>query len=47
MNKNILPMVLIIIDLVQSIVCVFHKDFVRALYWLSAGVLTATTMFMR
>ena len=46
MIKNFLPIVLIIIDLSQSIICLWQRDYARAIYWLSAGLLTGTTIFM-
>jgi hypothetical protein len=45
--KNILPCVLIVIDLVQAVVCLFQKDVPRAIYWSSAGLLTWSTVIMK
>jgi len=47
MNKNILPIILIIIDLSQSIVCLVGKDYPRVLYWLAAGLITFSTIIMK
>lgn len=42
---QILPSVLIVIDVAAALVYVFAHDFKHALYWLSAATLTATVTF--
>ena len=45
--KNILPCVLMAIDLIQAVVCLWQKDVPRAGYWASAGGITFFTMWMK
>lgn len=42
---QILPSVLIVIDVAAALVYAFANDFKHALYWLSAATLTATVTF--
>ena len=45
--RAFLPVVLVIIDFVQTGVCACYKDYARALYWFSAGLITLATIFMK
>jgi len=47
MIKMILPLVLVVIDVVQAVICLYTKDYARACYWASAGVLTISTIYMK
>ena len=42
---QILPIVMILIDLGAAIVCVWHKDYKKAVYWIAAAVLNVTVTF--
>ena len=44
-TTQILPSVLMGIDIAAGIVCACHGDVRRAVYWLAAAVLTATVTF--
>lgn len=44
--KNFFPYLLSILDLVACIGYIFCKDYVRAIYWVSASILTFTTTIM-
>jgi uncharacterized MnhB-related membrane protein len=46
MKINIFVCVIIFLDVCASIMYLIQKDFVRSIYWFSAGILSATTMFM-
>lgn len=43
--QQILPLVLIIINLCASGVCFFQKDFKKGIYWIAAAVLNITVTF--
>ncbi len=43
--EKVFPTVLIVLDVLASIVYVSHGDVRHAIYWLSAGVLTACVTF--
>lgn len=43
--EQILPLLLIIIDLLAAIVCFIQKDARRGIYWLAAAVLNVTVTF--
>lgn len=48
MNKTIiLPMILIIIDISQSIVCVAVNNYPKSLYWFAAALITFSTVLMK
>ena len=47
MNKEIMPIILTIIDIIQAIVCISSKDYARFFYWVSAAVLTVSTIYMK
>lgn len=40
-----LPVVLILINLAAAVVCVFQRDYKKAVYWTAAAVLNATVTF--
>ena len=43
----ILPVILIIIDVIESIVCLSVGNYPKSLYWFSAGILTLSTILMK
>ena len=43
--EQILPLLLIIIDLLAALVCFIQKDARRGIYWLAAAVLNVTVTF--
>lgn len=45
--KNFFPILLTCLDFVAAIVYAFNKDWCRVIYWIAAGILTLTTIFMR
>jgi len=48
MDKTaILPVILIIIDIIESIICLSVGNYPKSLYWFSAGVLTLSTILMK
>jgi len=47
MNKAIFPCILIVLDVGAAIVYLLHKDWARFYYWMLAGGLTATTLWMK
>ena len=47
MSKHFLPMVLAGVDVVEALVCLYHRDWPRTLYWLSAAALTYSTVMMK
>ena len=44
-SEQILPLVLILIDLGAAVVYLFHKDYKKAVYWIAAAVLNVTVTF--
>ena len=46
MNKSTIPFALATADAVQAVVCAFHRDWARAVYWLCAAGITASTVFI-
>lgn len=42
---QILPCILILINLCASVVCVYHKEYKKAVYWFAAAVLNITVTF--
>jgi len=45
MNPKIFPAILIVLDVVASIAYVYSNDWRRAVYWISAAILTASVTF--
>lgn len=45
--EMILPIVLAVIDLGAAAVYGFKGDFARVFYWVSAGCITTSTLFMK
>lgn len=43
MTKHIFPYCLSVLDIVAALVYLYHKDYNRAIYWLSAASLTFST----
>ena len=43
--EQILPILLIIIDVLAAVVCFIQKDIRRGIYWLAAAVLNVTVTF--
>lgn len=43
--EQILPLILILIDIVAAIVCFIQKDNKRGIYWIAAAVLNWTVTF--
>lgn len=43
--EQILPTLLIIIDLLAAVVCFAQKDVKRGIYWIAAAVLNVTVTF--
>lgn len=42
---QILPIAMILLDVGAAVVCLWHKDYRRAVYWMAAAVLNATVTF--
>lgn len=42
---QILPIAMILLDVGAAVVCLWHKDYRRAVYWIAAAVLNATVTF--
>jgi hypothetical protein len=45
--KDILPLLLVAVDLVESLVCAWQRDYARAWYRLAAGQITFATVLMK
>ena len=43
--QQILPLVLIVIDVAAAIVCATHKEYKKSVYWIAAAVLNVTVTF--
>lgn len=43
--EQVLPLIMIILDVGAAIVCVKHKDYRKAVYWIAAAVLNAAVTF--
>lgn len=43
MSKQFLPSLLCLIDGVECLVCAFHRDWPRTLYWFAAALITFST----
>lgn len=46
MSKAAIPFALATADAVQAVVCAFQRDWARAVYWLCAAGITASTVFI-
>ena len=46
MNKAAITFALSTADAVQSVVCACHRDWARAVYWLYAAGITASTVLI-
>lgn len=44
-DPRILPTILIIIDFMAAVIYMSHGDVKKAIYWVSAGVLTITVTY--
>lgn len=44
-NRNLFPMVLIILDLLSGITYACYGDWRRMIYWTAAAILTATVTY--
>lgn len=44
-SEQILPLLLIIINVLAAIVCFVQKDIRRGVYWLAAAILNAAVTF--
>lgn len=42
---QILPIAMILLDVGAAAVCLWHRDYRRAVYWMAAAVLNATVTF--
>lgn len=42
---QILPIAMILLDVGAAAVCLWHKDYKRAVYWVAAAVLNVTVTF--
>lgn len=45
LNPKFFPSVLMVLDFLAAAVYLAHKDIRHALYWVSAGILTATVTY--
>lgn len=43
--EQVLPLILIIINILAAAVCFYHKDIKKGIYWLAAAVLNITVTF--
>lgn len=44
-TTQILPVAMILLDVGAAAVCLWHKDYRRSVYWITAAVLNATVTF--
>lgn len=44
-TTQILPIAMILLDVGAAVVCLWHKDYRRAVYWMAAAVLNAAVTF--
>ena len=44
-TTQILPIAMILLDVGAAAVCLWHKDYRRAVYWIAAAVLNLTVTF--
>lgn len=47
MSKHLIPIMLAVADGVQAVVCAFHRDYARAMYWACAAGITYSTVLMK
>ena len=45
-SKAAIPFALATADAAQAVVCAFHRDWARAVYWMCAAGITASTVFI-
>jgi len=45
MNSDVLMKSLLIVYLIISIVCIFERNYPKALYWTSAGMITFSVLW--
>ena len=45
-SKAAIQFALATADAVQAVVCAFHRDWARTVYWLCAAGITASTVFI-
>lgn len=43
--QQVLPLILIVINFLAAIVCAYHKEYKKAIYWVAAAVLNITVTF--
>lgn len=43
--EQILPLVLIVINVLAAVVCIVQKEYKKAVYWIAAAVLNYTVTF--
>ena len=46
MTNEAIPFALATVDAAQDVICAFHRDWTRAVYWLYAAGITASTVFI-
>lgn len=44
-TAQMLPVAMILLDAGAAAVCLWHRDYRRAVYWIAAAVLNATVTF--
>lgn len=44
-TAQMLPIAMILLDAGAAAVCLWHRDYRRAVYWIAAAVLNATVTF--
>lgn len=44
-TAQMLPVAMILLDVGAAAVCLWHRDYRRAVYWIAAAVLNATVTF--
>lgn len=44
-TTQILPIAMILLDVGAAAVCLWHRDYRRAIYWIAAAVLNLTVTF--
>lgn len=44
-TTQILPVAMVLLDVGAASVCLWHRDYRRAVYWIAAAVLNATVTF--
>lgn len=43
--QQVLPLILIFINIAAAVVCAIHKDYKKSVYWIAAAVLNVTVTF--